>query len=55
MWSKGGWSQVGRTVLIREDAAEWRTEDGWMMFGGVNKDQDLSSVVLIDDDFVNKG
>ena len=54
MWSNGGWRPGRERVLSRGDAAVWRTDDGWMMFGGHNTTGDLSLVVLIDDDF-NKG
>ena len=55
-WSNGDWEVAAENPLSRGDAQGWRTNDGIMVFGGWGSAaEDLSNVVLINNEFVNAG
>ena len=61
-WTGGDWLMVGVEggpdgLIKRGDCNGWRTNDGIMVWGGwgPETEEDLSNVLLIDNDYNNAG
>ena len=58
-WTGGDWLKVGMgsSLVKRGDCNGWRTNDGILVFGGwgPETEEDLSNVLLIDNDYNNAG